>query len=129
MAKIGGNINGVFQTKTVQTDENGKIVKNDIGEAVHAWIEKATANGWLGLQSGDSKYSNLNAKVEESTHVFMCDYDEDLYALSLPDEKGDAIDVRAIFKGVVYDVLLIDNPDEMNEHLEIYLRKVGAWRG
>ena len=129
MAKIGGNINGVFQTKTVQTDENGKIVKNDIGEAVHAWSEKATANGWLGLQSGDSKYSNFSAKIEESTHVFMCDYDEDLYALSLPDENGDAIDVRAIFKGVVYDVLLIDNPDEMNEHLEIYLRKVGAWRG
>jgi hypothetical protein len=34
-----------------------------------------------------------------------------------------------IIKGFVYDVLLIDNPDEMNEQLEIYLRKVGAWNG
>ena len=38
-------------------------------------------------------------------------------------------DVRAVIKGLVYDVLLIDNPDEMNEQLEIYLRKVGAWDG
>ena len=129
MANIGGNIRGIFQVKTVQTDESGKIVKNAIGEAVHEWREKATANGWLGLQSGDSKYTNFNAKIEESTHVFLCDYDEDLYALSLPDESGAALDVRAIFKGIVYDVLLIDNPDEMNEQLEIYLRRVGAWRG
>ena len=38
-------------------------------------------------------------------------------------------DTRMIVKGFVYDVLLIDNPDEMNEQLEIYLRKVGAWNG
>ena len=36
-------------------------------------------------------------------------------------------DCRMIIKGMVYDVLLIDNPDEMDEQLEIYLRKVGAW--
>ena len=129
MANIGGNISGIFQVKTVQTDANGKIVKNEIGEAVRDWREKATAKGWLGLQSGDSKYNNFSAKIEESTHVFLCDYDDDLYALSLPDESGAALDVRAIFKGVVYDVLLIDNPDEMNEQLEIYLRRVGAWLG
>lgn len=129
MANIGGNIKGVFQVKTVQTDADGNIVKNEIGEAVSEWREKATETGWLGLQGGDSKYSNFNAKVEESTHVFLCDYDDALYALSLPDESGAALDVRAIIKGVVYDVLLIDNPDEMDEQLEIYLRKVGAWRG
>jgi hypothetical protein len=32
-----------------------------------------------------------------------------------------------ICKGFIYDVLLIDNPDEMDEQLEIYLRKVGAY--
>lgn len=129
MANIGGNITGVFQVKTVQTDEFGKIVKNEVAEAVYEWLEKASATGWLGMQSGDSKHSNFNAKIEESTHVFLCDYNDALYALSLTDESGAAYDVRAIFKGVVYDVLLIDNPDEMNEQLEIYLRKVGAWRG
>ena len=129
MANIGGNINGVFQVKTAQKDESGKIVKNEIGEAVHKWIDRVNINGWLGLQSGDSKYTSFNAKVEESTHVFLCDYDNDLYMLSLPNESGVILDVRGIIKDVVYDVLLIDNPDEMNEQLEIYLRKVGAWNG
>ncbi len=122
MAKIGGNINGIIQTNTTE--------KNEIGEGVNAWADKFTLCGWLGLQSGDSKYTNFNAKLEESTHVFLCDYDADVYALTIPGEKTKTIpNCRMIIKCMVYDVLLIDNPDEMNEQLEIYLRKVGAWNG
>ena len=115
MANIGGNITGVIQTKTT----NGK---NAIGEAVIVWADKVTIKGWLGLQSGDSKYTNFNAKIEESTHVFLCDYDTDIYTLA---DK----DTRMIIKGNMYDVLLIDNPDEMDEQLEIYLRKIGGQNG
>lgn len=122
MANIGGNISATIQTKTATG-------KNEIGERVNAWEDKFSQIGWLGMQSGDSKYTNFNAKVEESTHVFLCDYHSGIYALSLPDEAGNAPDARAIIKGVVYDVLLIDNPDEMDEQLEIYLRRVGAWNG
>lgn len=114
MANIGGNITGRFQTCTTN--------KNKIGESEKAWEDAVSHVGWLDLQSGDSKYSNFNAKLEESTHVFLCDFNAALYALA-------DRDVRAIFKGMVYDVLLIDNPMEKNEQLEIYLRKVGAWNG
>lgn len=114
MANIGGNIKGVIQTCTA--------AKNAIGEGVKAWADAFTHPGWLGLQSGDSKYTNFNAKIEESTHVFLCDYHSGIYSLA-------GKDCRMIIKGVVYDVLLIDNPDEMDEQLEIYLRKVGAWDG
>lgn len=114
MAKIGGNITGRFQTCTTE--------KNEIGEAAKAWKDAVEHIGWLDLQSGDSKYSNFNAKLQESTHIFVCDFNAALYALA-------DTDARAIFKGVVYDVLLIDNPMEMNEQLEIYLRRVGAWNG
>ncbi len=114
MANIGGNITGKIQTKTT--------AKNAIGEAEKTWADAFEHPGWLGLQSGDSKYSNFNAKIEESTHVFICDYHSGIYALA--DQ-----DTRMIIKGFVYDVLLIDNPDEMDEQLEIYLRKVGAWNG
>ena len=115
MANIGGNITGNIQTKST--------AKNAIGEAVKAWETAVEAvKGWLGLQSGGSNYSNFNAKIEESTHVFLCDYNPDIYALV-------DCDTRMIIKGVVYDVLLIDNPDEMDEQLEIYLKKVGAWHG
>ena len=114
MAKIGGNITGRFQACAV--------VKNEIGEAVKTWNDAVNHIGWLDLQSGDSKHDRFNAKLQESTHIFVCDYNAALYALA-------DSDARAIFKGVVYDVLLIDNPMEMNEQLEIYLRRVGAWNG
>lgn len=114
MARIGGSITGIIQTNTTE--------RNAIGEAVKTWADAFSQIGWLGLQSGDSKYTNFNAKLEESTHVFLCDYHSGIYALA--DQ-----DTRMIIKGNVYDVLLIDNPDEMDEQLEIYLRKVGAWDG
>lgn len=114
MANIGGNI-----TATIQTNQT---TKNAIGESVKTWEDVFNVIGWLGLQSGDSKYTNFNAKIEESTHVFLCDYHRGVYALA-------DRDTRMIIKGFVYDVQLIDNPDEMDEQLEIYLRRVGAWNG
>lgn len=114
MANIGGNIYGTVQTK-------GYSFKNKAGEREHVSGKEYEILGWLGLQNGDSKYSNFNAKIEESTHVFLCDYDEDIYALTEEDQ-----DLKMVIKGKVYDVLLIDNPDEMDEQLEIYLRKIGG---
>lgn len=113
MANIGGNITGTIQ---ILTDG----VKNAIGEAEAVWSDVTSVFGWLSLQSGDSKYSVYNAKIEESSHVFLCDYNSTIYALA---DRN----CRMVFKGFLYDVLLIDNPDEMNEQLEIYLRRVGAY--
>ena len=122
MAKIGGNITGKIQVCTTE--------KNKIGEFTQQWKDAFSPIGWLGLQSGDSKHITFNAKLEESTHVFLCDYNPDIYALTIPDEETKTIpNCRMIIKGMVYEVLLIDNPDEMDEQLEIYLRKVGAWNG
>lgn len=112
MANIGGNITGIIQTKAA----NGK---NEIGEAVITRENKLSFSGWLGLQSGDSKRATFNSKIEESTHIFLCDFLPSVYALAEQD-------TRMQIKGCMYDVLLIDNPDEMNEQLEIYLRKVGG---
>lgn len=115
MANIGGNITGHVFKKT----SSGK---NEIGEATVVWEEAFGLLGWLGLQTGGANYNNFNAKIEESTHVFLTDYHSGVYALA--DQ-----DTRMIIKGNTYDVLLIDNPDEMNEQLEIYLKKVGVWNG
>ena len=115
MANIGGNITGVIQVKT-------SAGKNAIGEREIVWSDAFRQIGWLGLQNGENKRSSFNAKIEESSHVFLCDYHEGIYALA--DQ-----DTRMIFKGIVYDVTLIDNPDEMDEQLEIYLRKIGGQNG
>ena len=114
MANIGGNITATIQKKST--------TKNAIGESEKTWANAFSHVGWLGLQSGDSGYSTHNAKLEESTHVFLCDYHSGIYALA-------GHDTRMIIKGKMYDVLFIDNPDEMDEQLEIYLRKVGDSNG
>ena len=115
MANIGGNLEAVIQTKAF-------IGTNEIGEAVHDWSDTVSFRGWLGMQSGGAARANYSAKIEESTHVFLCDYNASIYALA--DQ-----DTRMIIKGNMYDVTLIDNPDEMDEQLEIYLKKTGGQNG
>lgn len=111
MKKVKGNTLCVLQTKTSS--------KNAIGELTNTWSDAVSFMGVLGLQSGDSKYSNFNAKIEESTHTIVCDFISEIYDLR---DK----DTRMVAKGRMYDVLLIDNPDELDEHLEIYLRFAGG---
>jgi hypothetical protein len=114
MANIGGNIAATIQTKTGS--------KNALGMVEHIWTDAHSTMGWLGMQSGGYQRTNFNSKLEETTHVFVCDYHAGIYALA-------SQDTRMIIKGFVYDVLLIDNPDEMDQQLEIYLKRVGAWNG
>ena len=64
---IGGNTIALFQVK----DEGAK---NAIGERIHQWADVASATGWLDLVNGDSKYTPHSAKIQESSHVFLCDF-------------------------------------------------------
>lgn len=115
MANIGGNIYGVIQV------QDG-TEKNAMGERVPVWRDAFRLLGWLGMQTNEQKRASFSAKIEESSHCFLCDYHAGAYALANQD-------CRMIIKGFMYDVLMIDNPDEMNEQLEISLRRVGAWNG
>jgi SPP1 family predicted phage head-tail adaptor len=105
---IGGNIEAVLQQKTASG-------KNAIGEDVMTWAEVTKLQGFLDLLSGEAKYQ-YNAKLQETTHVFLCDY----VAL---DRFAD--DKRLMVNGLEYDVLLIDDPMELHQHLEILLKYVG----
>lgn len=113
MKGISGNITAVIQTATT--------TKNAIGEQVKSWADAQTLKGWLDLQTGDSRYTTYNAKIQESTHVFIADY--------VPLADGiQAENSRMTINGKVYDILLIDNPMEMGSgsQLEIYLRFTGG---
>ena len=113
MKGIGGNITAVIQTAT--------ITQNAIGEQVKSWADKQTLKGWLDLSAGDSKYTTYNAKIQESTHVFIADY--------VPLASGiQAENSRMTINGKAYDILLIDNPMEMQtgSQLEIYLKYTGG---
>ena len=108
---IGGNIEGILQ-------KNVGSAKNALGEMIQTWTDEKTLTGWLDLSAGDSKYT-YNAKLQESTHVFICDY-------AAIDRKAD--DKRLIVDGTAYDVLLIDNPMELGtgSQLEFYLKFTGG---
>lgn len=134
---IDGNIYAVLQVRT-----QGK--KNSIGAAEYDWMDCTSLHGYLDLSSGSSKRTLFHAKIQESTHIFLCDF------LSLKDlstewvwdpfsfltgviKKGskETVDVtsenaRMVIDGEVYDILLIDDPMHMHAHLEIYLRYVGG---
>ena len=113
MKGIGGNTKAFIQVYTASV--------NEIGENVKSWADVQSIKGWLDLQSGDSKYTTFNAKIQESTHIFISDY----VAL---DERVTAESARMVINGKRYDILLIDNPMEMGSgsQLEFYLRFTGG---
>ncbi len=108
---IGGNTEMQLQVRAV--------TENEIGEHVESWGTVQTITGWLDLQSGNSSYQVYNAKMQESTHVFVCDF-VTLHATIQPETS------RAIINGKMYDIMLIDNPMELNKQLEIYLKFTGG---
>lgn len=117
---IGGNIKAVLQVSTT--------TKNEIGEKVPVWHDVVSLTGWLDLQSGDSKYTTYNAKMQESTHIFICDYLPIPAALEIEGKvvKVSAENARIATLTQKYDVMLIDNPMELNKHLEFYLKHTGG---
>lgn len=113
MKGIGGNTKLIFQVKTT--------TKNAIGEHEETWKDVQMINGWLDLSSGNSNYTTYNAKVQESTHLFIADY--------VPlDARIKAENARAIIDGARYDVMLLDNPMGMKQgsQWEIYLKYTGG---
>lgn len=106
---IGGNITAILQQKSGSET-------NSIGEKVQEWSDVHTfQQGWLDFSAGENKYTH-DAKLQETTHIFITDY--------APIDRK-AQNKRLVVNGVVYNVLLIDDPMELHQHLEIMLKYVG----
>ena len=111
---IGGNKDGVFQI--LQTDTT---TRNEFGERVPVWTDVQAIKGFLDMSNGDSKRTSFNAKIQESTHIFIADY--------VPlDASIEAENSRMVVDGKRYDVMLIDDPMELHKQLEIYLKYTGG---
>lgn len=109
---IGGNIKADIQIMT-------GVEQNSIGEQVPAWKTVQSITGFLDLSGGDSKYTIYDAKVQESTHIFIADY------VKL-DTRIKAENSRMIVDGKQYDVMLIDDPMGLHKQFEIYLKYTGG---
>ena len=103
---IGGNATAILQTKTSS--------KNAFGEKVDTWVDITSITGFLDFTGGDGSYkSNFKGSVEETTHLFICDYVE----LDVKPTQ-----CRMIIDNKLYDVLMIDDPMNLHSHLEIMLK-------
>lgn len=138
MKSLGGNINAVIQVK-----DEGK--KNKIGEKEHVWLNVVMLKGWLDYSSGQNSINEYNAKMQSTTHVFICDYKSfrnvstkwkynlktGVIQSEQDETKIDATseNARMIIDGVEYHILMIDDPMGMHQHLEIMLQYVGGGLG
>ena len=106
MKKIGGNVIAEFQAMTVS--------KNEIGEDVESLNTVAKHKGFLDLSSGNSSYEKYKTKMDEATHVFICD------AFDIDRSKV----TRLLIKESAYDVVYFDEPMELGYHFEIFLKRI-----
>lgn len=117
---IGGNTKAQLQVSTTK--------KNAIGEPVKAWHPVIDLEGFIDLQGGQAGYTNFNAKIQESTHIFVGDYKPipDVLNIEGKSVKVSAESTRMVANSQEFDVLLIDNPMNMNYQWEIYLKYTGG---
>ena len=117
---IGGNVNAVLQVSTT--------TKNEIGEKVQEWHYVVDFTGFLDLSGETTNRTNFNAKIQESTHIFICDYKPIPGTLVVNGKtvKVSAENARMVANSQRYDVMLIDDPMELHKHLEIYLKYTGG---
>lgn len=105
---IGGNVDAIIQVETSS--------KNAFGEIETTYKDLTTVKGFLDYVGGDGSYkNNFKGELEETTHIFICDYDS-ITANAEPTTS------RMVINNKNYNVLLIDNPMNLNEHLEIMLK-------
>jgi len=121
MGKIGGNIDLILKVE-------GSYKKNKIGENTPVLVDYFTLHGFLDMASTNTTHSTYNAKIQDSTHYFICDYVElPTFKDSNGLERKPMIDeLKAVCNGKEYDVLWIDDPMELHKHLEIYLEYIGV---
>lgn len=107
---IGGN-------KLIELYKCSESEKNAIGESVDTEELIAKFYGYLDYVSGEVGNTNFNAAINESTHVFISDF------VNITDS---AEVLKAKIDSKEYEVKYIDNPMELDEQLEIYLKLLGG---
>ena len=117
---IGGNITATIQVKS----SDGK---NAIGEHTESWNPVGEVLGWLDYQSGQNNVQQYNAKIQDTTHLFLCDWFR--WKNATQDASVTSENSRLILNGETYNILLIDNPMNLNQHIEVYLQFVGGGLG
>ncbi|AEB75898.1 phage head closure protein [Clostridium botulinum] len=87
---------------------------NGIGGKIENQTKLFEIKGFLDLLTGDETNTN-NAFIQESSHILITDYREDIR------NKNWMVDSN----GNRYNIVLVDDPVSMHNHLELYLKFIG----
>lgn len=112
---ITGNTQARVQVRTVGPDEY--LMDRE------AWRDAFPRPlcGVLDLTGADVSHMP-GKRVEDADYMFLCDYTD----LVVDGQRLDTENSRILIDGGIYEVLLYDDPMQMHEHLEIYLKYVGG---
>lgn len=118
---IGGNkIIELYKKTNSNANEIGEV-ENDIDFEISKLFSTkdyiTSFNGFLDYMSGEVGSANFKAPINESTHIFISDF---------VNINEDAENLIAVIDNKGYEVKYIDNPMELNEQLEIYLKLLGG---
>lgn len=118
---IGGNT-------TVQLQMQAGHTANEIGSRVPAWHDVISLTGFLDLSGESTNRTTFNAKIQESTHIFICDYKPIPATIDVEGVpvRVTTANIRIAANGESYDVMLMDNPMGLNKQWEIYLKFTGG---
>ena len=108
---VGGNTAAEVVRSVKSTSKRGIRVESGIELVM-------SLKGWIDYQSGQNSHTTFNAELANTTHVFLCDYDAKYAALRK--EKG----LSLVIDGNRYEVLLVDDPMGLHQHIETFLRRV-----
>lgn len=109
---IGGNVELTVYNKL-------SYDKNEIGEVESSNSEGEKIMGFLDYISGSADLSKFHAKVEESTHVFICDYADKAWMFNSAVTKCNVTGYGD------FQILLVDDPMGLHQHIEVYLKYIG----
>lgn len=109
---IGGNVELTVYNKL-------SYDKNEIGEVEPSNSEGEKIMGFLDYISGSADLSKFHAKVEESTHVFISDYADNVWMFN------SAVTKCGVTGYGNFQILLVDDPMGLHQHIEVYLKYIG----
>lgn len=117
---VGGNLTAALQVSTT--------TKNEIGEKVQEWHDVVELTGFIDLSGETTNRTTYNAKIQESTHIFIGNYKPIPDNISIDSKvvKISTENARMVANSKRYDVMLIDDPMDLHRQLEIYLKYTGG---
>lgn len=92
-------------------------VPDGIGGQTLTWSDVDIVHGYLDMLTGSDENTVQNAFVEQSTHILIVPKYTEVIT-----DKMRVVDAM----GRYYDITYVDNPVNVNHHLEIYLKFGGV---